>query len=274
MKKVLLAFDGRHFSKGICDFVIQMNINQPVMAVAMFLPPVDYIELLYSFAGLPASPLYIAQAGEADEELISKHISHFKSICEENGITYKIHTDFTKHVVSRVKEETRFADLLVLGSKSFYKNLGEETQDDYITNVLHKAECPVVLIPGEYREPENIILAYDGSEQSVFAIKQFAYMFPEFHGKQALLIYFNPGRTDVPERNYIEELASIYYAHFSIFKLKIGTQKDLEKWIPENGNSILVAGAYGRSLFSDLFRKSFISEIIHDHNLPIFVAHK
>ncbi len=274
MKKVLLAFDGQHFSTSAFEFVKQMNCSQPIMVVGLFLPSIDYVELLYSFGAVPAGPMYVTKVHEVDHEVLNKNIAHFKELCIENNIKFSVHKDFDQHIVTKVKEESRFADLLVLSSTTFYSNLGTETQEDYITNVLHKAECPVVLIPGEYKAPKNIILAYDGSEQSVFAIKQFAYLFPEFRSTHALLVYFNTTEKGVPEHKYIEELSALYFEHFSIFKLKIGPKKDLEQWIHDYGNTLLVAGAYGRSAFSEMFKKSFISEVIHDHEVPLFVAHK
>ena len=274
MKKILLAFDGQHFSPGVFEFVKQMNAGQKVLATGLFLPSVDYVELLYSYGGVPAGPLFVTEAVELDEHLLKANVDHFKQLCHENQIACTVHTDFTRHIVPFLQNETRFADLLVLSSKSFYENLGLETQEDYIANVLHKAECPVVLVPEDYRTPRSVIMAYDGHEQSVYAIKQFAYMFPEFHDTEALLVYFDKGKSGVPDRDGIDELAALYFSELTIFKLKIDTRKDLEKWLSDNGDTMLVAGAYGRSAFSEMFKKSFISEVIRDHKVPIFVAHK
>lgn len=274
MKKVLIAFDGRHFSHDVFDFVNEMNKEQPVLAVGVFLPSADYIELLYSYGGIPAGPLFLPDETKGDDKLLEKNIARFSQLCEEHNIKYKIHRDFTDHVVTQMKNETRFADLLVLNSGSFYENLREDTQKDYLVNVLHKSECPVVLLPGKYKRPAGVILAYDGSEQSVYAIKQFAYMFPGLCNRHALLVYFGNNKKGVPERNSIEELAGLHFKNLTIAKLKITSDKDIEKWMSDNGNSMLVAGAFGRSVFSELFRKSFISNVIMDHKIPVFVAHK
>ena len=274
MKKVLLAFDGRHFSEGVFEFVKQMNEQQKILATGVFLPSVDYVELLYSYGGVPAGPLFVSENIESDDQALEKNIALFRKRCNEYKIACKVHKDFSRHIATEIKNETRFADLLVLSSSSFYENLGVETLDDYIANVLHKAECPVVLAPENYTTPESIILAYDGSEQSVFAIKQFAYLFPEFRSTDVLLVYFDKGKSGVPDKKGIDELLGLYFENLTVFKLKIDPKKELEEWIHKNGNTLLVAGAYGRSLFSEMFKKSFINDVIHDHKVPIFVAHK
>ncbi len=274
MKKVLLAFDGCHFSNGVFEFVKNMNQNQKVLAIGMFLPSIDYVELLYSFGGVPAGPVYVSENIVTDEESLKQNILHFEKLCAENGIKYQVHKDFSKHIVTSICEETRFADLLVLSADTFYENLGEDSQDDYLANVLHKTECPVVLVNEKYKAPENIIMAYDGSEQSVFAIKQFSNLLPEYVNNNILIAYFDSGKGGVPEKQEIEEYLALSYSKLAVLKLKINIKKDLEQWLELNGNTMVVAGAFGRSLISELFKKSFIYEVIRQHNIPIFIAHK
>ena len=60
----------------------------------------------------------------------------------------------------------------------FIKNLSAEESDEYLKDALHASECPVLVVPEKFDFPESNILAFDGSESSVYAIKQFVYMFP------------------------------------------------------------------------------------------------
>ena len=82
------------------------------------------------------------------------------------------------------------------------------------------------------------------------------------------------GKAGVPDRENLESLFMHHFRHLTIFKLKISPKKDIEDWILSNGDTMLVAGAYGRSLFSEMLKKSFISEVINDNKIPVFVAHK
>ncbi|MDR3680032.1 MAG: hypothetical protein P4L41_08710 [Flavipsychrobacter sp.] len=271
MKKVLIAFDGKHFSEGAFKFVCKLNEQQPILLTGVFLPVVDYAELLYSLGGL-SGPLYFQDVSYDDTGIVQENIDHFTSLCIKNGIEYRVHPDIEKHVITEVELESRYADLLVVSSELFYQNLGEETQNDYIETVLHKAECPVVLLPEHYHFPENIVLAYDGSDSSVYAIKQFAYLFPELTKLKTLLVY--AGGDDIPEQSYIEELAARHFFDLNIYHLDANPKKYFNTWLQDNGNTILVTGAYGRSVFSEMWKNSFITETIHDHKVPIFVAHR
>ena len=273
MKKVIVVFDGHHFSEGAFEFIRRLNEKDPILVTGIFLPVVDYAELLYSLGGM-TGPLYYTDIAFEDTGIIQKNISHFKSLCLQNGIEYRIHPDLERHVISEVKLESRFADLLILSSELFYENLGKDTQENYIENALHKAECPVLLVPEHYHFPENVILAYDGSESSVFAIKQFAYLLPEFVNLKTLLVAAFTGNKNIPDIEYVEEFAACHFKDLTISKLEINPKMYFNTWLNDHGRSILVTGAYGRSVLSEMLKKSFITEIIQDHKVPIFIAHK
>lgn len=271
MKKVLIAFDGKHFSESAFAFVNQLNQKSPVLVTGIFLPAIDYAELLYSLGGM-SGPIYYQDVPFDDTDIIQGNIDRFKELCTEYGIEYRVHPDVEKHVIAEVQEESRYADLLVISSELFYQNLGADTQKDYIETVLHKSQCPVVLIPEQYGTPENIILAYDGSDDSIFAIKQFFYLLPEFTKLKTLLFY--SGTHDVPSLENIKELTDCHFSDLYIYRMEADARRYFNTWLEDNGKSFLVAGAYGRSLFSEMFKKSFIADTIQEHKIPIFVAHR
>ena len=131
------------------------------------------------------------------------------------------------------------------------------------------------MVPEKFDFPESIILAYDGSKESVYAIKQFAYLFPELTGAQTLLVYANdePDK-DFPEKAQIEELAARHYPDLTFFKLDVDPGKYFGVWLSEKKSALLVSGSYGHAGPSHLFKKSFVKEVITDHQLPVFIAHR
>ena len=121
-------------------------------------------------------------------------------------------------------------------------------------------------MPEKFDFPENVILAYDGTEQSVYAIKQFAYLFPEMAEKPTLLVYAskNPAE-DFPGKGQIEELVARHFPNLTLLKLDINPEKYFGTWLSENKSAILVSGSYGRSNFSQFLKKSFVADIIAEH---------
>ena len=222
-----------------------------------------------------AGPVYIPVPDKEDPEALEENIRRFETLCRENSIEYKIHKDYFDFALPELKKETRFADLLIISSENFYNNVGKASPNDYMKEALHHSECPVIIVPEEFQFPKVNILAYDGSESSVYAIKQFAYLFPELCKHETLLVYSSAKDDhEVPEKEQIQELARQHFFKISLLKLDFDPKKHFGKWINENSNAILVSGSFGRSMFSEMFRKSFVSDVIAEHKLPVFIAHK
>lgn len=277
MKKIVLAFDGSNFSEGAFEFARQLNDVEPVLLTGVFIPQVDYASLWsYSAAvGVGAGPAYMPFASEEDEAVLEKTIERFEHLCEINGINFRIHEDFSHFVLNELKKESRFSDLVILSGELFYKGMSEGSQFDYLKDVLRVSECPVLIVPEHYEFPNSNVLSYDGTEGSVYAIKQFAYLFPQFTCKPTLLVYAEDEKSrDFPAKEYVTELVTQHFTDLNMYKLEVDPKKHFATWIADRKDSILVSGAFSRSVLSQAFKKSFVANIIKEHRLPVFIAHR
>ena len=270
MKKILLAFDGEHFSDGAFEFASAINKKERILLTGVFLSQVEAKNLWAYAVGVPPAVVPVL---EEDADIAEETIERFKELCELNSIEYSIHKDFNGFVIPEITRETKFADLLLIGSETFYRNLGAGL-NDYLMNTLHKAACPVLLVPESFVFPQSNILAYDGSDASVYAIKQFAYIFPELCDNPTLLVFCENHDESIPAKEYIQELAETHFSDLQILKLETDPKKGFKNWIAEKKNSLLISGAFGRSTFSQTFKKSFVADIVKEHQLQVFVAHK
>lgn len=274
MKKVIIAFDNASFSESALDFAVRLNQISPILLTGVFLPQSE-ISALWSYAGAVPSGLLIPLVEPESSEEVKTHIDIFSRICEHNDIDYKVHKDFNNFSIQELVRESRFADLILLGGNSFYQKITDKTPNMYIRQVLHDVECPVMLLPQKAAFPGNNILSYDGSANCVFAIKQFAYLFPEFSNKRTSLIYINnKSNKALPEKVNIEELVSRHFPDLEIMHLTFDAKKYLASWLVDRPASIFIAGSYGRSGLSRLFAPSAIDNVITSHSIPIFIAHR
>jgi len=274
MKKILLAFDGTNFSVGAFEFARKMNEVNPILLTGIFLPQASYANL-WNYGDAMAGPLLVPVVESSEEEKMKKNIARFRKLCQDEGIDYRVHEDSFDFALPELKRETRFADLLIIGSESFYENMGIREPNEYLEDGLHGVECPVLVVPEKFDYPVTNVLSYDGSESSVYAIKQFTYLFPEMSENPTLLVYANK-KTDseIPEEVNMEELAARHFSDLTVTKIDSSSAKYFGAWISEKKSAILVSGSFGRSVFSRIFRKSFISDVIRDHKLPVFIAHR
>lgn len=274
MKKVLVVFDGEHFSKGALDFAIRLNEKQPVLLTGVFLSSVGYKNVEQYYGGMEAYIYRDNTDYSYDEEVVGKSIAQFKEVCEHNGIEHRVHNQMNGSFLEALSRETRFADLMVLSTELFYSNIDKKAQQNSIEDAVHQTECPVILLPENYNFPGSIILAYDGSESSVFAIKQFAYLFPELAALSTIVVYASEKRVPIPDFDYIKELSARHFSNLEFLKLDVAPEDYFNVWFKNTKDPMLVVGSYSRSAFSEMFKDSFASEIIKEHKFPVFIAHK
>ncbi len=272
MKKVLLAFDGKNFSEGAFEFARKLHELQPILLTGVFMPS-SVFSNMWTYADANAG-IFAPMIDEEDTEKMEQNIAKFESHCRNNDIDYRVHKGYTEYALADLQKESMYADLLIIGSEVFFENLGTESPNNYLQNALHTIKCAAVLVPEKFDFPESIVLAYDGSDNSVFAIKQFAYLFPELCNKEVLLVYASEAEdTDFPDKIEMEELAARHFSNLTLFKLDINPQKFFSTWVSDKKSALLVSGSYKRSGISQFFKKSFINDVIEKHQLPIFIAH-
>ena len=275
MKKILIAFDGSHFSEGALEFARQLQTKNQVFLAGIFLPQIDYSALWSYSGGGQAGSLFVPLVEDEDAVAVQQNIKRFEEYCIKHNIEFSVHKDFLDFAVPQLKKESRFADLLVLSSERFYEQAGSDGPNDYLKEVLHDVECPVVVVPKTFDFPVTTILAYDGKQESVYAIKQFAYLLPEFTGNETWLVYATAKEDQaIPQIENIEELAAHHYNRLTISRLEADSKKQFASWLQGKKAAIVVCGAFGKSGFPRMFHKSFISDVIKDHRFPVFIAHK
>ncbi len=273
MKKVLIAFDGVHFSEAAFEFCRKLNEEAPILLMGLFLPQVNYANL-WSYADSIGGSLMISLT-EDEEEQVKQNVARFTHLCTHNMIDFRIRDDFSNLALPELKKESKFADLLVIGSEKFYDNIGAVEPNDYLQDALHGVGCPVVLVPENFIFPRTNILSYDGSDSSIYAIKQFAYLFPGLSAINTHLVFIEEKEgNSIPEENYMEELVARHFSNLTITRLAVQSKKEFADWLQAQDGAILVSGSFGRSSFSLVFKKSFIHEVIKAHQVPVFIAHR
>ena len=274
MKKVLLALDGAHFPKGAFELISEWHRKEPLLLTGVFLSPID-VSKIVAYTGLEAVPMMPSVVEGEYGEQIAKNIHLFEERCQEEGLEYRIHNDAENLPLASLIQESRFADLILLSRESFFSNINSEQPNEYMQELLKKSECPVLLVPEEYKTPDRIILLYDGEASSVFALKQFSYLFPELTSLPTTLMKVSRKPEDeLPNRESIAELAARHFSDLTLYDMTMENKAQLTNWLTEEESGWVVMGAYGRSLFSTLFKKSFADELINSVRLPLFITHQ
>jgi nucleotide-binding universal stress UspA family protein len=163
--------------------------------------------------------------------------------------------------------------IIIDASISFQKRF-EGVPSVFLEQLLKKTECPVFVAPESFDGCEEIIFAYDGSKSAMFAIRQFASMFPGLRNvKLTVLEVADENDQLFTEQDRLAQWLKNYFSNID-YKLLYGRPKDeLFGYLLEKEKIIVVMGAFGRTMLSSFISKSNAELILKAVNLPVFISH-
>lgn len=271
MKKIVLACDGKNFSSAVFTFLEQLNETEPILLTGAFFLSVDYRILIPS--SIYPDPEPLAELVAEERVNVIKSIELFKEKCRSSGIKYRLHEEGKSWDIIALVRKSRFSDLLVVSEELFFKSWGSKQPNHFMRQVLHDSECPVIVIPENYTTIKKIVAAYDGKRQSVFALKLFSLLFPQFKKLETTIVYIKDDENDrIPDVEYLEEYVTRHFPNANIEKLHFDASKHLAEWVQSTKNTLLVTGAFSRSGLSSLVKESFVEHLIKEHRVPVFIA--
>src|SRR5688572_25026297 len=93
MKKIILAFEGTHFSEGAFEFARMINEKNRILLTGVFLPQVVFSNL-WSYADGVNGPLFVPLVEDQDADNVRNNMEKFKQLCTKNNIEHRVHKDF------------------------------------------------------------------------------------------------------------------------------------------------------------------------------------
>ena len=278
MEKILLAINAINPDKNSLDFACYLGRLTNSKITGIFLENINDEEALLMARANEVNYALDDFRNEANRQLnkietIESNIVSYKEACNSRGVNFVFHHD--KGIPSnKLILESRYADVIIVDATTSFNKQFEGTPTDFIKSVLISTECPVIVAPEDFEGIDEVVFTYDGSASSVFAIKQFTYLFPGLHDKKTSVIHINDsGEWNDANTFKLKELLKNYYfdLHFEVLKGNI--YNSLFDYVSEQPNTFLVMGAYGRNALSRFFRPSRADLIIKTVTQPIFIAH-
>jgi hypothetical protein len=280
MEKILLAANCQYLDRPTIEFACYMTKLTKSKLTAIFLqesaPDAKSCLLIEEADGIThfEKISFVGQTEvEREDQNYPDYISLFMEVTQQAGIPADI--DLKHHLsAAAVSEETRFADLLILDAFTPFSAQPGEPAAGSVKGILQHAECPVIISPREFNGVENVIFCYDGSKSSVFAIKQFTYLFPQWKGIDAKVLYLNEsGGLSEEERSTLTDWLGYHYRNVQILIPPADSANAFIDFVVERRSDIVVMGAYGHGLLDAFFGKDPDSDEAGSTTLPIFISH-
>jgi len=274
MEKILLAIDAGAPCQKALDFACYLARLTKSKITGVFLDNLASAEIPLALTEKVMAGAYDKKdAYSIARKMIEKNIDSFRQECINQEVNYAVHRDHGVPADDMITE-SRFADLLVIDAETSFKKQFEGSPSVFVQDVLKKAECPVIIAPALFEFTEEIFFAYNGSASSVFAIKQFTYLFPQLSNKKVTILQANEtGKWEDAQKHRFKEWLTAHYNNLHFEALYGNTDGAFFDYLLKKENIILVMGAYGRTALSQFFRSSTADMLIKTITQPIFIAH-
>ncbi|HTQ28316.1 MAG TPA: universal stress protein [Puia sp.] len=280
MKKIIAALDGLKYSEGTAQCAVYIARQTGAHLVGVFLDDVTYhsykIYDLVHEQGVTEGE--ISRAEWQDNVTRKEAAQHFAGACSAAGIPFSIHHD-RNIALQELLHESIFADLLVIDAGETLTHYEESRPTRFIRELLANLECPVLLVPRRFHEPDSIVLLYDGQPSSVYAIKMFSYLFPGMEKLDTELVSVKPvyESLHLPDNHLMKEFMKRHFpdARHTVLHGLPDTEilNHLKEGSRQSDNEWIVLGAYERGALSRWLRPSMADILMQEVDRPLFIAH-
>jgi nucleotide-binding universal stress UspA family protein len=275
MKKIIAAFDGLKFSASTQQHALDLAANDSLL-VGVFLDDFTHhsFKLTDMVGNEGVSAEKIKQLIEKDARTRKESVLAFEDGCRQAGINYIVHHDKSIALQELVRE-TIYSDLLIIGAHESLTHMKEELPTTFIKDLLADVQCPVLLVPSAYSNIESVVILYDGDPSSVYAAKMMSYVLPELKPLPVEILSVKPehAQDNFSHDNLITEYIQCHFPDAKISLVSGIPEREIVENLANRQNTLVVLGAYRRSMVSRWFKPSMADALIKRTKLPLFTAH-
>jgi len=277
MKKIIAAFDGLKYSQATTDYAIQCATDSHAHLVGVFLDDMTHHTYkLYDVVHSEASDLEkkIERYHQEEVDLRKDATEKFEISCRNACLNHSIHHD-RNIALHDIIHESVYADMLVISGKETFTAFEEQLPTRFIKYLLTHIECPLMVVPERYRQIEKVVFLFDGEPSSVYAIKMFSYLFPNWGDMPVEVVTVKEvdESLHLPDGRLMKEFLKRHYPHAVYTVIKGLPDIEIVNHVKNrNQDELIVLGAYHRGKVSRLFKPSMVDVLMQDISLPLFIV--
>ncbi len=278
MKKYIAVFDGYKFSKSTLGYAIQLTQLAEAHLVGVFLDEFIYYTYDWNkiFATYDNPEEVIKKLDAKDQTKRDSAVKAFQQACTSAKISFSIHRD-KKIALQELKHESMFADLVIINKNETFTRYTEKIPTRFIKNLLTDVQCPVLVVPKSFKSVDKIVLLYDGSPSSLYALKMFSYLSESLKQLPIEIFTVNDYLTAdlrLPDNKLMREFIKRHFPKARFTVVTGGAEEQILGYLRNHKeNELLVLGAYQRGELSRLFKKSMADILMKELETPLFIAH-
>lgn len=140
---------------------------------------------------------------------------NYLTLFEEMDAKPRLYLD-SRNVLQQFNIDSAYFDLVVLGRGYILHLLNNHFYENLFKSLVDQSRSPVLIMPDHYSKFNNIVFIYDGSIDSVKAIKSFSYLLSQLFQEVNVIIYTIITQQSIESEKDICSFIKLYKSQFSI----------------------------------------------------------
>jgi nucleotide-binding universal stress UspA family protein len=281
MEKLLVIMDSSEININTIRFAAYLTKLTHSKLTGIFLDnpePAEVQEVIMSettdSSGMVLESVVISKTSDdgSGEKMKEENIRIFRDVAEQEGVQVVVEpVDIS---TPEIIKKTRFADILVIDAKTQFYGIDQGGISRFVKEALQDAECPVIIAPEDFESIDNIVFCYNGIKSSVFAIKQFMYLFPQLTYKRTKVINLNleTEHSAADEKEFGDWL-KYHFKDVEFLSMNDEAVPAFFNYLVKKRNDFVVMGAYGKGLLASFFGNDGNEDTGRTASLPLFISH-
>ncbi|HWB27162.1 MAG TPA: universal stress protein [Chitinophagaceae bacterium] len=276
MNKIIAAFDGFKISAGTINYAVYLAKHYNAHLAGVFLDDTTYTSYGYKdIIEKPTDAARLKTLDDTDKKMRDEAVHIFTGRCHKEGINFSLHRD-RNTALDELLHESVYADLVIIDKGETFSRAGGNAPSSFMRNLLAEVQCPVLVVPDEYKEPGKVIFLFDGEPSSVYAVKMFTYILAPYKQLplEVLSVKGEEESLHVPDNKLVKEFLNKHFQQAAYTVLKgLPEERIVAHLAQQQTEPLIVLGAYRRGKVSRWFRPSMADVLIQHTKSALFIAH-
>lgn len=277
-KTVLACIDGSAHSQAVCDYAawISKRLDYPLQLFHTIARPSTAVGDLSGAIGLGSQEQLMEQLTQVEEERSKLSLQQGKLMLnaakervQSKGIAEPILTHRHGSLAESLLDIEANIRVLVLGIS------GEPTEERHLSaqleSTIRSLHSPILVVNSEFKAPERIMLAYDGSEASGKALDMLAKS-PLFKGIPVHLVTVGEDQTNAEKLQADAADKLTQSGHQVVAAILNGKASEaLCQYQADNQIDLTLMGAYSHTRLREIVLGSLTAKMLLGANKPLWL---
>ncbi len=280
---VIACIDGATLSESVCDYAAW--IAQKTQAPLNLLHTIDHHHETAANTDLTGKIGLGSQEHLLEEIINQEHeqskiklqkgkqlLQAAKTRAQQSGVAEPICSQRHGSLIESLIENENDIRVLVLGLRGQVHDQQPNQIGAKLETIVRSLHKPILIVNKPYQEPNNILLAYDGSEASEKAVDMVAAS-PLYHGLTCHLVCVNnnPDKADDLLKDAEEKLKANKQLTLKTVKLSGKVEIELCNYQEQNQIDLTIMGAFSHNRLHDMILGSFTHKMLLGSKAPLLL---